>query len=143
MIAHNITCISPNGIGAMEPHFAELKKAKLISILEDLSNADLIEVHNQYCDDNRYCDDEIHYMDDLPEYLHDIDPMRLLWMVQENDFRTNHTYFKMDYDNLVSIEEWKVREEIDISDLADWIMRTENDCDVSQIHDFFIFGLGT
>lgn len=30
--------ISPNGIGAKEPHFSDMKKEKLVSILEDLSD---------------------------------------------------------------------------------------------------------
>lgn len=134
--------ISPYGIGAREPHFAEMKKAKLVSILEDLSTADLIDVHNHYCEENRYYDDEIHSMDLLPEYLYGIDPMCLLWRVQENDFRINHDYFKMDEDNLCSYNEWKAREEIDVSDLANWIIRTGDDCDCEPVQEFVIYGLG-
>ena len=142
MIARNITCISPNGIGAKEPHFSELKKEKLVSILDDLTIGDLIAAHNHYCEENGYYDDEIHQMDLLPEYLCDIDAMRLLWMVEGNDFRTNHQWFKMDYDNLYSYEDWKAKEEIDISSLANWILREEDDCDVREISDFLTFGLG-
>ena len=142
MIARNITCISPNGIGAKEPHFSEMKKEKLVSILDDLTIGDLIAAWNHYCEENAYWDDQIHDMDLLAEYLCDIDVMRLLWMVEGNDFRTNHHWFKMDYDNLYSYEDCKAKEEIDISDLANWILREEDDCDVKEISDFFTFGLG-
>lgn len=42
--------ISPNGIGAREPHFSEMKKEKLVSILDDLTIGDLIAAHNHYCE---------------------------------------------------------------------------------------------
>ena len=108
--------ISPNGIGAKEPHFSDMKKAKLVSILDDLTIGDLIAAHNNYCEKNSYYDDEIH--------------------------QTNHQWFKRDYDNLYSYEDWKAKEEIDISNLANWILREEDDCDVREISDFLTFGLG-
>lgn len=41
-----------------------------------------------------------------------------------------------------SYEDWKAKEEIDISNLANWILREEDDCDVREISDFLTFGLG-
>lgn len=142
MIARNITCISPNGIGAKEPHFAEMKKAKLVSILEDLSTDDLVAVHNRYCELNRYYDDIVHRMDELEDALLGIDKIHLLEMVEGNDFSTNDPYFMMDYDNIKSLEEWDVPDEIEISSLADWILRTGDGCGVDPVEEFTIWGLG-
>ena len=133
--------VSPKGIGAREPHFAELKKEKLISILECLATDDLVSVHNHYCEENGYYDDEIHNMYELEEYIYGIEPMRLLYMVDGNDFRTNHAYFKADYDNLCSFEEWNAKEEIDIPSLAKWILESEDDCNCEEISNFFALGL--
>lgn len=134
--------ISPNGIGAKEPHFSEMKKEKLVSILDDLSVDDIVTVHNHYCKQNNYYDDEIRCMSELEDALLGIDKINLLEMVEGNDFSTNDPYFKMDYDNIKSLEEWDVRDEISVSNLAEWILRTGDGCGVDPVEDFTVWGLG-
>ena len=133
--------ISPNGIAAREPHFSEMKKAKLVSVLKDLSTEDLVTVHNRYCKLNKYDEDIIHCMGELEDALLEIDKIHLLEMVRGNDFNTNHPYFKMDYDNIKSLEDWDIPDEISVSDLADWILRNGDGCGVDPVEEFTIFGL--
>ena len=39
------------------------KKEQLIKVLEELSTADLVAVHNRYCEECNYPDDEIYDME--------------------------------------------------------------------------------
>ena len=72
------------------------KKERLIEVLESLRVAELVAVHNRYCEECNYPDDEIYDMDSFEEYIGEIEPMRLVNMVYYGGFNPTDNYWWFD-----------------------------------------------
>lgn len=71
----------------------ENKIKELKELLENLTDSELVDVWNEYCDNNRYYDDKINYMDWLDDDLQSKTPTQIIDMIDE-DFNTNDKYYK-------------------------------------------------
>ena len=113
------------------------KKERLIEVLENLQVAELVAVHNRYCEECNYPDDEIYDMDSLEEYIGEIEPMRLVNMVYYGGFNPTDKYWWFDGNgNLVSGDypESIYCHQIYISDIASAMICEESGfgCDECQ-----------
>lgn len=111
-------------------------REEVMAFLNDLDNAEMVWIHNRYCDEAGYPDDEIYNMDDLNELLDGKDPDEILRMAYYGDFRPCDEYFRFNgYANLESAD-YPVREGwIDIDDIADYIVENDEDFDNDDLRD--------
>lgn len=74
---------------------------RIIAVLKDMSDSDLIALWNEYCEAHRYYDDHIYYMDEFNELECDIGPrsdetpLEFIERMQSDfkDFDTGADYF--------------------------------------------------
>lgn len=98
-----------------------MTKAEMINdYLFTIADSDLIELWNEYCDDNYCSDQRVYQMDELDELLHGCTATEILESV-DSDFSTYDDYFiKDDYDLLESHSD--VFDIVDIDELTDYII---------------------
>lgn len=96
-----------------------MKKKEMIEELLDseLYPFELVEIWNEYCDDNRY-EDTIYTMDEIDTYFCDCAPSTILESIS-GSFNPNDEYFK---DSIYGVHSFDCPEyEIDIERLVDWL----------------------
>lgn len=97
------------------------KKQRIIEILENMSVAELVEIHNKYCEECNYPYNEIFFMDDFEELIGDPSYMTLAQMICCGCFNPNEKYWWFDGNgNLASGDypESSYCQQIYISDIA-------------------------
>ena len=64
----------------------------------ELSDEEIIDIWNEYCDANRYYDNRIHSMDVFDEFFESYTPLEIADMVSYNgsDYQRNADYFTYD-----------------------------------------------
>lgn len=105
---------------------------KIKEFLEELGTADIIMLHNQYCEESNNMDDYIYNMEEFDEIMQGMTP----WEVARacfygHEFCPAHDYFRFNgYANLESFDYAPGGNSgVYISDLAEFIDREENDLD--------------
>ena len=102
---------------------------ELLAVCLDRMDDDaLVDLHNNWCDQNRYNDDMIFPMYELPDYIGDLHQYTLgdlFGRFQFDEFNFDHDYF---HDTIYGIESTDCPEYwIDKSDLIKYILKYE-DC---------------
>lgn len=109
-------------------------KNKLTTLLEEMSNTDLIRIHNDYCAEVNGWDSHIYTMDELNEELHGTSPDEVARLIFYGSFNPNHEYFVFNgYGNLESFNEWQVNEYVFISDIVRHIAERDDDLGNDEI----------
>lgn len=100
------------------------KKEKIMQVLEEMSTDEIIEVYNEYADDNRY---ERILNNDIDEILDGSTPMEVYKALASN-WNPSDDYAMFNGNGLLeSFSEYEVLDYIYISELADYIINTGND----------------
>lgn len=101
---------------------------ELIEMYESMSDDELIETWNEYCDDSNRFDDHVCSMDELDEILYRETPSTIADLVYYGEFNPNHEYFTFDgYGNLES-SDW-ADSFVDNKDMALYYMDESEDGD--------------
>ena len=109
---------------------------EVMAFLNDLDNAEMVRIHNQFCDEARYEDDEIFDMDMLNEMLTGKDPDEILRMAFYGDFRPCDEYFRFNgYGNLESADYPVSKGWIDVDEIADYIVENDDALRNDEIRD--------
>ena len=99
------------------------KREKLIDLLEEMGDIDLIMLHNDYCQQCNYYDDEIFTIDMFDDIFNDVDPFDVALKIYYGDFNPSYEYFKFNgYGNIQSICKWELDRFIDIDDIVNYIL---------------------
>ena len=105
------------------------KEQALIEIMGSMSTADLVAVHNRYCDDCRHYDGYIFPMAEYEDQMQDVPVMTLTQMIVYGNFNPNDDYFWYNGNgNLESGDcpECGEHQQIFISDIANAMLRNES-----------------
>ncbi len=103
------------------------KKQKIISILEDMTVAEQVEIHNRYCEECNYPDDQIYTMDEFEEIIGNPSYMTLAQMIYYGNFNPNEKYWWFDsYGNLKSSDDPCGDNQIYMSDIANAMLRDDS-----------------
>ncbi len=109
---------------------------KLTNLLEEMSESELLTIHNNYCDSANGYDNYIYNMDDLNELLDGKSPEEIARLIFYGDFNPNHDYFTFNgYGNLESITGYNLTDYIFISDIVDYIISRDDDLYNDDIRD--------
>lgn len=107
---------------------------RIVETLTDtLTTAELVDVWNEYCNNNNYYDDRIENMGFLDEDLDNLNATQIIRLVSGKDFDVHDDWYKHTIYGLQSFSD--PADEIDIDDLADYIERNDNDLGSSDIRD--------
>ena len=78
---------------------------KIKTALDEMSTAELINIHNEYCDAANYPDNHIYNMDDFDEIMSGQTPWEIARCAYYGDFCPTHNYFWFNgYANLCSAD---------------------------------------
>lgn len=111
---------------------------KIKSVLEDMDTAEIIAVHNEYCNETNNMDDYIYEMGEFDEIMGSMEP----WEIARacfygHEFCPAHDYFRFNgYANLESFDfAPEGNSGIYISDIADYIDRNEDALNNDEIQE--------
>ena len=68
----------------------ETLKDRILEVLHDLRNAEMVDIHNQYCERNNYYDDYIEYMDSLDDMCYGMKATDIIDKFGEMDTSKNY-----------------------------------------------------
>ena len=111
------------------------RKKKIRELLLEMSDYDLISVHNYYVVRNRY-EEEIWNMNELVWFVQDREPMEIIEEFCVPEFNPNDRYFYWDRQNNVQSFDYLTDDKcpIEIRELVDFIDGGE-DCNNDEIRD--------
>lgn len=99
------------------------KKEKIVEVLEEMSTAELIDVYNEYAEDNRY---EQILDNDIDEILYGSSPMEV-YNSLASDWNASDDYTMFNgYGMLESFSEYVLLDYIYIGEIADYIINSGN-----------------
>ena len=102
--------------------------------LEDLSENDLAQLWNTYCENVNYYDDTIYDMDELDELLSGDSPSELATKIYYGEFCPNDHYFT--FNGCGNLESGYADELISIEDMARYILENEDYLDDDDLEEF-------
>ena len=110
---------------------------KIKSALDEMSTAELVNVHNAYCGAANYMDDYIYNMDEFDEIMSGQSPWEIARCAYYGDFCPADDYFWFNgYANLCSADYHP--EIINVEDIAQYVDDNNDDlgdCDLAEILD--------
>lgn len=111
------------------------KKAVLVETIENLSDRELVALHNEWCYNNNNYDDEIIEMERFDEVMDGSEPSEIARSIfYGGGFNPNDDYFHFNgYGNLESLSD--PGSEIYPSDIADDVLRTGKSYECDDIKD--------
>ena len=108
-------------------------KEELKETIKNLTDWDVIDVWNTYCQEISYYEDEIFAMAELDDIARDMSPIEILEKFGDidtnDDYFTNSIYGGKSFTNLYDV--------IYLDDLVDYITKTFNDCHSIEIQEVF------
>ena len=100
---------------------------KILELLEEMNESDLLSVYREYLDAVNGYDDYIYSIDEFDEILTGQTPEWIACRIFYGDFNPNIEYFKFDgYGNLQSVYSYELKEYIYIDDIADYIIENND-----------------
>lgn len=106
-------------------------KEELKETIKNLTDWDVIDVWNEYCQENNYYEDEIFAMEELDYIASDMFPIEILEhfgdMDTNDDYFINGIYGGKSFTNPYDV--------ICLDDLVEYITRTFNDCHSMEIQE--------
>lgn len=110
-------------------------REKIITVLEALDDDSTVDMWNQYCSEVNYDDDVIYSLDEWT--INDIFYMKKPWDILrclDGAFNVNDDWFYYNgYGKVVSTD--NISDQVDLDDLADYIIDEENDLGNFDIKD--------
>lgn len=106
-------------------------KTKIIEYLENLDDQTLLQLHNDYCDHNKYCDDHIFYMAELDDLLYGKTPSEIIDIAGGID--TNDDYLRYTIYGVQSFD--NVSDFIDLDALAEYIIDEDEDLNDDELRE--------
>ena len=111
------------------------KKQKLVDYINDMSDDEMIELHNNYCDATNNADNRIYSVYELDELLEGRTPTDILSMGFYGDFRPQHDFFWFNgYGNLESADNITDMP-ISASDIANYILSEKDSLGNDEIQE--------
>lgn len=100
------------------------KKDQIKEYLKGLNDSELLSIYNEFATETY--DNDIYTMDEFDEICEGMTATDIARRIYNGDFRPNDEYFTFNgYDNLISTD--FLEDFIDFDDLADYIVRSEED----------------
>jgi len=101
------------------------KHSEIVEALENMSNEDLMQVHNQFCENSNYMDSQIHYNDEeFIEVFFSGSPAEFQRACEYGDYKYRHSFVQFNgYANLESFDD--VSSEVDFDAIATDIQENE------------------
>ena len=96
--------------------------------INNMSDSELIDLWNEYCDNNRYYDDRIEYFDEsvFNDLMAGKTPYEIYQIIDNSDISFFDDYCRYNgYDELNTFSD--VYDSIDIDDLVEWVIEEEKD----------------
>lgn len=110
------------------------KREKLIDLLQNMNDSDMVGIHNEYCGMVNRCDDNIYDIDLFDEIMQGLDPYTIACRVAYGDFNGGYEYFRFNgYGNIESICKYDVERFIDINEIVDYILENDEDMGYNDI----------
>lgn len=110
------------------------KREKIIDLIQKMNKPDAVALHNKYCYATNCFDDEIFDSDRLDEICYGQGAFWIACRVYYGDFNPNSEYIKFDsYCNFQSIYNYNLFDYIDENEIADYILKNDNDFDNNDI----------
>lgn len=99
---------------------------QVLSELKRMSDYEVVDICNEYCDSANYPDNHIYSVDEFDEFAQNMSPSEVARMIQFGEFNIQHNYFWVDgYGNLESSS--RVADfPVSLEDVAEYI--SENEC---------------
>ena len=109
---------------------AEIRKQiedLVFNTIDNMSDSEMIELWNEYCDDNGYCDDRIEYFDEgvFNDLMAGKTPYEIYQIIDNNDISFFDDYCHYDGYELNTFSD--VYDSIDIDNLVEWVIEEERD----------------
>lgn len=102
------------------------KREKLIDLLQEMNDPELVVLHNDYCCAINDYDNEIFEINQFDEIFNGCEPWDIATKICHGDFNPAFEYFKFNgYGNIQSICKWELDRFIDIMEIVEYIL--END----------------
>lgn len=113
------------------------RQEKIKSALEDMDNAEIIAIHNEYCDAANYMDDYIYSMYEFDEIMDGMRPWEIARSCYYGDFCPADDYFRFNgYGNLESfVCAQENNSGIYIEDIANYIDQNEDALNSDEIQE--------
>lgn len=107
---------------------------KLVELFEGFDDSELIELHNEYCDNVNDYDNRFISMWDFDEEMRYNSPSDIAQMICYGEFNPNDDYFKFDgYGNLKSFDSWNVSDYIELDEIARYCINDDEDFNMDEI----------
>ena len=114
-------------------------KERILERINEMEAADLIQIHNEYCEAVNACDDYIYSMDDLDMLCSGQDAHWIACRAIFGDFNASDDYIKFNgYGNFQTLNDYNASRYIYVDDIADYIERERDSLyndDVQEILD--------
>lgn len=120
----------------MNDNLRDERTEELEGVLDDLSEDIIVDIWNEYCENNGYSDDMIYYVADLDELVTGT-ASEVLNAIDIEAFNMNDEYMYCTIYGWRSFSYMSEDNPIYISDLACWIYDEEEDCDIDEIEELF------
>ena len=109
---------------------------KIIDLLEnELSNGELVEVWNDYCERSNLCGDEVFLMDNFDQYFENYTPSEIaMVLLISPSFNPSDTWFTFDgYGNIVTLN--YLDDVIDVEAIAEFAVEHDYSFGIWEIAD--------
>lgn len=105
--------------------------------IDNMSDSEMIELWNEFCDDNRYYDDRIEYFDEgvFNDLMAGKTPYEIYQIIDNSDISFFDDYYRYDGYELNTFSD--VYDSIDIDNLVEWVIEEENDLCNSDIDELY------
>lgn len=109
------------------------KKQKLVDYINSMNEDEMVELHNNYCEAAGYEDDYIYSTEELDEVLEGRTPTDILQRAFYGRFNPNNAFFWFDGCANLGSASWADELPIFASDIANYVLSTEDSLDDDEI----------
>nr|WP_297934569.1 hypothetical protein [uncultured Lachnoclostridium sp.] len=106
----------------------------LMELLKESTSLAIMQLHNTYCEKNRY-DDYIYFTDDVEEMIRLQPPRSILRKVGHKDFDFHDRFFWEEFGKYVSFDDINDGEQVYFDDIVKYILDNDDDLGDAGIRD--------
>ena len=119
---------------------AEIRKQiedLVFDTIDNMNDSEMIDLWNEYCNDNGYYDDRIEYFDEgvFNDLMSGKTPYEIYQIIDNSDISFFDNYCRYDGYELNTFTD--IYDSIDIENLVEWIIEEENDLCNSDIDELY------
>lgn len=109
----------------------------VIDTIDNMSDSEMIELWNEYCDDNRYYEDRIEYFNEsvFNDLMARKTPYEIYQIIDNSDISFFDDYCRYNGEEFNTFTD--IYDSIDIGDLVEWVIEEENDLCNSDIDELY------